>query len=635
MITSRFTRVSNAVFVLTQMALLTWQAQPAWCALLLLVELLQGLIPPATAWVTKSLFDLLGQTVQQGVVSHLPATLFPLLLAQAGLTVFGQLCLPVSRFFNGELGRSVTWITQARIYSKLAHIHGLAPFENSQLHDNINLATQGGQYGPHHALLLFTTLVRSSITLATFLGLLIAFNPLLAVLVGMVSLPQVYVQLQLSRQRVNLVVHTSSEQRRVWFYEMVLSGIDFAKELRLFTLADYMLRAWERTIVSIHHAQRQQQRRELSVQSGLAVFASLVNGCAVIIVIMRAFQGQLSLGDVVFYLSAVASMQAASYEMTLTLASLHESVLFYRHYTQLLALPQPLSLANSPQAVPRLTTGIELRNVSFRYSGDHPWVLQNVNLVIPVGQCVALVGLNGAGKTTLVKLLARLYDPTEGQILWDDVDIRQFDPEEYRQQLGAIFQDFVQYDLTAYDNIALGNVHDYDNQTRVYEAAQKAGIHDAIKRLPAGYDTLLSRWLSDKSDAPGAELSGGEWQKVALARMLMRDADLLILDEPTAALDPQAEYDMFQQFTALVHERTTLLISHRFSTVQMADAIAVLEDGQITEFGTHHELMTRNGSYAKLYTMQAQQYQQRDAQPQAPWPQDLTSATKSATEQPA
>jgi ATP-binding cassette subfamily B protein len=316
---------------------------------------------------------------------------------------------------------------------------------------------------------------------------------------------------------------------------------------------------------------------------------------------------------VTLYTAAVASVQGALSGIVYAFGNIHESALFFSRYTELMALPQPITIPAEPQPAAPLRDALELRGVSFRYSANHPWVLKNVSLTIPAGSCLALVGLNGAGKTTLVKLLTRMYDPTEGQILWDGVDLREFDPAELRGRMGAIFQDFVHYDLTAYENIALGDVSLLPSPTRrwaggeVELAAQKAGIHKAITALPHGYDTVLSRWLAEEGQ--GADLSGGEWQKLALARLFVREsASLLILDEPTAALDAQAEYDVYSRFVDLVAGRTSLLISHRFSTVRMADAIAVLEDGRIVEYGSHAELIARGETYARLYNMQAERY---------------------------
>jgi ATP-binding cassette, subfamily B, bacterial len=278
---------------------------------------------------------------------------------------------------------------------------------------------------------------------------------------------------------------------------------------------------------------------------------------------------------------------------------------------RLMALPSDIPPPEPAQPVPPLTKGIELRNVSFRYAESRPWVLRHANLFIPAGQCLALVGLNGAGKTTLVKLLTRLYDVSEGEILWDGIDIRCFEPADLRQQMGVIFQDFARYNLTLRENIGLGDVAHLDNEARIRQAGRQAGLADVIQKLPRGYDTVLSRWLVEEAEA-GADLSGGQWQKIALARMFMRDAAFCILDEPTAALDAQAEHEIFEQFVALTAARTCLLISHRFSTVGMADVVAVLENGRITEYGSHADLMATGRSYARLYRMQANKYNGRN-----------------------
>ncbi len=269
-----------------------------------------------------------------------------------------------------------------------------------------------------------------------------------------------------------------------------------------------------------------------------------------------------------------------------------------------LELKPQMIVAARPVPVPSdIRQGIEMRHVSFKYTGHDEYALRDVNLKINPGEKIALVGPNGAGKTTLIKLLTRLYDPTEGQILLDGVDLRDYDLRELRQRIGVIFQDFVRYHLAASENVGFGQIEALDDRPRIVRAAEKSGAHPLITALPEGYETTLGRWFSK-----GRDLSGGEWQKIALARAFMRDCRVLVLDEPTAALDAENELKVFQQFRELAEDKIAVLISHRFSTVRMADHIYVIERGQITEQGTHGELLAQGGTYARLFTLQAESY---------------------------
>jgi ATP-binding cassette subfamily B protein len=284
--------------------------------------------------------------------------------------------------------------------------------------------------------------------------------------------------------------------------------------------------------------------------------------------------------------------------------TLYENGLFMSNLFAFLALEPQMVMANQPLPAPRKwRQGVEFRHVSFKYSGQEQWALRDVNLTIRPGEKIALVGLNGAGKTTLIKLLTRLYDPTEGQILLDGIDLREYDLTSLRKQIGVIFQDFMRYHLTAGENIGFGQVEALEDRPRIVGAAQKSGADPLIARMPDGYDTTLGRWFSR-----GRDLSGGEWQKIALGRAFMRDCELLVLDEPTAALDAENELRVFQQFRTLIADKTAVLISHRFSTVRMADRIFVIENGTISEQGTHAELLAGGGTYARLFTLQAESY---------------------------
>jgi ATP-binding cassette subfamily B protein len=583
-----------------------WQAQPLCFAGLMGVLVVQGLLPLASALLMKTLFDLLSQSIFRRTIS-IPAQWVVLLLAaQAALLVTSSLLSPLNQYFNAELGRRISLQLSTRIYQKFSSFVGLSYFEDPQFQNSIRMASIGAQMSPLQSLAALTSLIQGTITVIAFLGALVAFSPLLAIAVVGAALPHTYAQIRFGRQRFGIAFRNSPKERQADYYGQVLSIVTYAKEVRLFNLGEYFLKGFVQVTQAIHSAQRAQQLREFRWQLLLALLASAIASGAFVVVILQAFSGHLSTGDVVLYTSAVTSTQSSLLGLAMAASQMNQSAMFYREYTRLLALPEALALSTSPRPIPPLVFGITVNNVSFRYSEKHPWVLRHLNLFLPVGKCLALVGLNGAGKTTLVKLLTRFYDPTEGQILWDGIDVREFDPLELRLRIGAILQDFAHYELTAQQNIGLGNVKQIEQLPKVEQAARKANIHDRLATFPQGYQSFLGRSLA--AEGVGIDLSGGEWQKIALSRMFMREAELLILDEPTASLDAQAEYELYTHFDTLMRGRTSLLITHRFSTVRMADSIVVIENGEVTESGTHHELMAHNGSYATLYTMQAEHY---------------------------
>ncbi len=389
------------------------------------------------------------------------------------------------------------------------------------------------------------------------------------------------------------------------YLEHLLTVDHSAKEIKLFGLGEPLLQRYQEFFWKFYREDEALARRRslISMLWGLLASASYYGSYAWIV--YRTVGGQISIGGMTLYLAVFRQSQTTFQGMFYNTSQLYESGLFLENLFGFLGIA-PQMRSGEGIKVPRpIRQGFEFRDVSFRYPDREDWALRGVNLTIRPGEKIALVGANGAGKPTLIKLLTRLYDATEGQILLDGVDLREYDLEDLRDCVGVIFQDFVRYQVTARENIGFGQIKDLGNEARIIAAAERGGADEVMAKLPGGYDTLLGRWFEK-----GAELSGGQWQKIALSRAYMREqADVLVLDEPTAALDAESEHKVFERFRELTRGRTSLLISHRFPTVRMADRIVVIEGGEVIEQGTHDELLAADGRYAELFRLQAMGYQ--------------------------
>jgi ATP-binding cassette subfamily B protein len=429
------------------------------------------------------------------------------------------------------------------------------------------------------------------------------------------AVPALLAHLRLSRAMAATMWGLAPRQRREFFYAELLTSISAAKELRLLGLGDLFRHRMLAELAASNSAQSRQGGKELRMHGALAALAALLSGAGLVWAIGAAAAGRLTIGDVSVFVAAVAGVQVALQSLVASISSGQLALLLFHHYRQIETAGADLPVAATPRPVGPLHTGIQLRDVWFRYGPEHPWILRGVDLVIKPGRTLAIVGLNGAGKSTLIKLLCRFYDPTRGAILWDGADLRDLCVDGLRERIGAVFQDYMCYELSAAENIGVGDIRVLDDQPHIVDAAGRAGIHDALAALPRGYRTLLSRMFFDQADRANPEtgvlLSGGQWQRVALARAFLRDQrDLMILDEPSAGLDAEAEHDMNQRLRQHRAGGTSVLISHRLSAVRDADAIAVLADGQIVERGTHAELMASTSRYARLFRLQASGYQQ-------------------------
>lgn len=592
---------------LYQIGQIAYTAAPRLFVATIILRIIQSLMPVATAFAVALIFDQLGivLTSQETVVFE--ETILPLVLFFGFLLIVSQLLTTIDLYFNEDMGRRVSLRVSQLSYGQLLNLPGLQYFESPKFHDTLRQATEGIQWEPGNILRQATGALGSIITLLGFLGVVLVFNPLLALILLVATVPTLITQMRFRRKRFDMSWHNSPKERKAWYYGHLLSNTHYAKELRLFNLGHYLLRRYTTTMEDVHRLQRDLNQEELRLNSAVNLLGAIITVGTYILVISQAFARTITLGDVTLYIEAVRNVQTNLNNLAYNIVSLSERTLFFTHYQDLMALETTLPMLEPKHDLTPLREKLELRGVSFRYTEDSDWVLKDINLTIAKGESLALVGVNGAGKTTLVKLLARFYDPTEGQILWDGVDIRHYDPVDLRERIGAVFQDFVQYEVTARENIGFGDVTHINDSERIQKVAQNIGVSQFIEDLPQQYETVLSRWLlQDQED--GTDLSGGQWQKIAIARTYLRNADVLMLDEPTAALDAEAEHDIYERFATLTQNRASILISHRFSTVRMADKIAVIEDGIISELGSHHDLIAHNGTYAHLYGLQAEKY---------------------------
>ena len=579
---------------------IVWQSGPLVVSLGLVFRLISSLIPLAALWITKLIID----GIVYAVSSHQPVQplLWWLVAAEFAIAIFGSILGRTIDYLDALLADKYTRHISIQVMKHAAELDLMA-YEDPVFYDRLERARVQAtdRLGMIQSI---GRLVQQVITAASLSVSILLFSPWLLLLLIAGILPAFLGESHFAFLGYAKNFRQTPVRRELDYLRVLGGSREAAKELKLFGLKDFLIRRFTRLSDQIYRENVDLARRRLIAGSFLSVIGTAGYYSAYVYVIWRTVTGSLSIGTLTFLTGAIVQASGNIQQIFSSLSSIADQALFL---TDLLAFfeMQP-TIRSKPHALPAprpIVRGFEFRNVSFRYPGTSRLVLNSLDLHLRAGERVALIGKNGEGKTTLVKLMTRLYDPVEGQVLLDGVDLREYNLEDLYREIGVIFQDFMRYEMTARENIAVGRIDEINNLPLLKTAADKSMADEVIERLPGDYEQMLGRRFES-----GVDLSGGEWQKIALARAYLRDAQVLILDEPTAALDARSEFEVFQRFAELTAGKSALFISHRFSTVRMADRIVVLENGRIAEDGNHETLLNLGGRYAEMFEMQAARY---------------------------
>ncbi|MBL0277702.1 MAG: ABC transporter ATP-binding protein [Anaeromyxobacter sp.] len=583
---------------------LVWAADRAGALQLLALTAGLALLPAAVAWVGKLIVD--GVVASAGGAAAARERVLALVGLELALMAAQLLLLRLAGLRRDLLRASLGNLLNERILEKALTLE-LRHFEDSETYDKMQNARREAASRPLSLALQLVAIGQNTVTLAALSGLLWRLSPASVAVVVAASIPAFLAEARLAGEAFKLYSWRAPEGRRLNYLEWILTRDVHVKEVKLFGLGPLVLARYRALFQKFFAEDRRLALRRFAAGTGFGLLSLLAFYAMYALMAGRAAAAAISLGDLTLYIVVFRQGQGAIQAVLAAVGGMYEDALFMQNLFAFLAIPAG---GERPRRTPAATLPrgpplpLELDHVSFRYPGREAWVLRDVSLTLAPGQTLGLVGENGAGKSTIVKLLLRLHEPTEGAIRWGGVDLRDLEPADLRSRIGAVFQDYVRYQFSAAENIGLGEPSRLDDRALVEAAAARGGAAEVVAGLPQGYDTVLGGWFER-----GHELSAGQWQKLAVARAFMReDAQLLILDEPTASVDAEAEHELFERFRQLSAGRTALVISHRFSTVRLADQIAVLHGGRLVELGSHRELVAQDGRYAHLFRLQARGY---------------------------
>jgi ATP-binding cassette subfamily B protein len=595
---------------------LVWQTHPAYTISMVLLRLVRAFTPVASLWVAKLIIDQVVHLARAPGASLTP--LWRVVLIELAIVILGEFLARASALVESLLGDLFSNTMSVRLMRHAATLD-LAQFEDPEFYDHLERARR--QTTARIGLIaMLLSMAQDSITLGTLAAALVLHNPWLLLLLTVAILPSFLGETHFAALSYSLLFRRTPERRELDYLRFVGASDRTAKEVQMFGLAGWLTDRYAVLANRYYEENKQLSIRKGVVSALLSLIGTIGYYGAYVTILLRAVAGSISLGTLTFLAAAFSRSRDLIQRLLLSASDIYEQSLYLKDLFVFFAMVPTIQSKPGAARVPvPIRTGFIFEDVGFQYPGSDRWAIRHVDLSIVPGERIALVGENGAGKTTITKLLARLYEPTEGRILLDGVDLRDYDLASLREAIGVIFQDFVRYDMRFDENVGVGEIEgvtSYLAQVRdaepgagepppaaLVDAADRSLASSLLPRFAQGYRQMLGRRFDD-----GVDLSGGEWQKIALARAYMRAAQLLILDEPTAALDARAEYEVFVRFNQLMAGRMAVVISHRFSTVRMADRIVVLGDGKVLEEGTHDALVTRGGLYAELFEMQAQGY---------------------------
>jgi ATP-binding cassette subfamily B protein len=577
----------------------------------LTLRLVRALLPVATLYVGKLIIDAvirlagthgthprLGDWAAQGLLHHLAA----LLAIEFGLAVVSDALGRLVALFDSLLAEQFSNATSIRLMEHAATLD-LEDFEDSELQDQLDRARR--QTTGRMTLMnqLFGQ-AQDLVTIVSFAAGLVVYAPWLIALLILALVPAFLGEAHFNSQSYSLDWVRTPERREIDYVRQTGASVETAKEVKIFGLNAFLIERFRRLADALYQDNRRLAIRRAGWGGLLTALGTVGYYLAYVFIVWRTLSGRFTIGDLTFLAGSFLRLRTLLEGLLIGFSQMAGQALYLDDLFSFFEIAPEIVSPAAPLPFPSpIREGFVFADVGFRYPGAERWAVRRLSFTLRAGEVLALVGENGAGKTTLVKLLARLYDPDEGRILLDGHDLREYDLDALRANIGVIFQDFVRYHLTAAENIAVGRIEARDDRARIAGAAERSLADEVIAKLPAGYDQRIGKRFRN-----GVDLSGGEWQKVAIARAYMRDAQVLILDEPTAALDARAEFEVFQRFKELSEGKTAVLISHRFSSVRMADRILVLADGKVEAMGTHEELLAEGGRYAELFELQAAGY---------------------------